>query len=290
MKIVPITIFANFRIDTEERFIRFSDSLDSIKNLDVKEWIINIRGPYREQAIDILNQEVKEGLHIYDLSSKCGWFHDSRIMLEKITSPYVLFWVEDHIKQCSNLQFHEVINELYINNIDYMEYSWWSVAVLDGYNNIQLKEGKSFYYCDYGKKENSIRQKNYLKSHNKMVYIICATSIFSLKLFSKILKSNHPYLKRWPKNTPFDFEKRGDDISFLPVKIATPKFEIFAPIDDDNLYKGSCLISRNLYPNRVTRDDLLKVRNQKDDIKYTSNKYSFISKLKNIVRRLKYHI
>lgn len=290
MKKVPITIFANFRIDTEERYIRLVDSLNSLKNLDIKEWIVNIRGSYRSHVVDILKQEIKEGLHIYDLNSKYGWFHDSRVMLEKISSPYVLFWIEDHIRQCSDHQFSKIVNELSANNIDYMEYSWWAREVLDGFNNIHLSESDSYYYCEYSKKENSTRQKNYLKSHEKMVYIISVTSIFSFKLFSKILKSNHPYLRRWPKNTPFDFEKRGDDLSFLPIKIAIPKFEIFAPIDDDNLYKGSSLISRNLYPNRISREDLLHIRDQQDFIKNTVGKYRLIRKIKNVFARLKYHI
>ena len=37
-------------------------------------------------------------------------------------------------------------------------------------------------------------------------YIISAVSIFSSKLFKKIILSNHPLLKRWSKETPFDFE------------------------------------------------------------------------------------
>ena len=85
--------------------------------------------------------------------------------------------------------------------------------------------------------------------------------IFHKNLFSRILHSKKPYLRRWPKITPFDFEKRWDDTWILPILIGVPKFEMFAPIDDDNQYPGSSLFSRGLYPIRISRDALQKSQN-----------------------------
>ena len=44
------TVFANFFIDTEERFLRLKDSFFSFSSADIHEWIINIRGEYKENV------------------------------------------------------------------------------------------------------------------------------------------------------------------------------------------------------------------------------------------------
>ena len=112
----------------------------------------------------------------------------------------------------------------------------------------------------------------------------------------KIINSSHPILKRWPKSTPFNFEKNYFDTFVLPYKLGVPKFELFAAIDDDNLYRGSSLIKRGLYPSRVGRDELLQLRSDdmKNDIKFIAVKKipsSFIfRKLINFWNRILYTI
>ena len=106
--------------------------------------------------------------------------------------------------------------------------------------------------------------------------------------------SKRPYLRRWSKYTPFDFEKRSSDTWVLPLKFGIPKFEMFSSIDDDNKYPGSSLISRNLYPVRISRSQLNKREKQTLNtnfqiFKKIIRKILFFSWLQNLVKRITYH-
>ena len=78
--------------------------------------------------------------------------------------------------------------------------------------------------------------------------------IFSVNLFKKIIKKGPPILRNYPKNTPFDFEKGQEEIGWLPINYAVPKFELFASIDDG--IENYSLQARGLYPQRVLRQKL----------------------------------
>ena len=76
-----LVIFANFRIDNKERFLRMQDSFFSFKDISAEKWVINIRGSYKEQATNFLHEHLQNKLYHYDIESKKGWFHDPRAML-----------------------------------------------------------------------------------------------------------------------------------------------------------------------------------------------------------------
>ena len=85
-------------------------------------------------------------------------------------------------------------------------------------------------------------------------YIIGCTAFFSRELFKRILISDDERQAiKWPKETPFDFEKSSYDRHWLPIRTGVPKKELFASIDDDSIAPGSSLISRGLYPVREPR-------------------------------------
>ena len=92
---------------------------------------------------------------------------------------------------------------------------------------------------------------------------ISAVSISTNMFFKKIVTSNHPKLKRWPRETPFDFEKRSSDFEFFPFVLSFPKFELFANIDDNHGTVGYSLIDRGLYENRMTRDEIKSIEFRK---------------------------
>ena len=107
------------------------------------------------------------------------------------------------------------------------------------------------------------------------VFIIAACSIFKNELFRRIVLADDPVQKRWPKETPFDFEKKPTDVHWRPLRVALPRQEIFASIDDDHVHPGSCLISRNLYPCRERRQTYAISNKSSDQIQ----KKSLLSKL-----------
>ena len=102
---VSLTIFANFKIDNEERYLRMKDSFISFKDISAEKWVINIRGSYKSDTFDFLEEHLGEKLYHYDLQSSNGWFHDTRVMLKDINCKHVIighserrkYYFEDHI-------------------------------------------------------------------------------------------------------------------------------------------------------------------------------------------------
>jgi hypothetical protein len=94
----------------------------------------------------------------------------------------------------------------------------------------------------------------------------------------------------------FDFEKKWDDIYILPIQYGVPKFELFATIDDDNRYPGSSLISRGLYPERLTREEMLAIRdntarkNAIFGLRRFLRKFSILKNIYIFLKRISYHL
>jgi hypothetical protein len=247
--VTSLTIFTNFRINDEERFQRMKDSFNSIKEINAAKWIINVRGDYRDETSSFLKNNLKNLVEIHNLESKKGWFYDTKILLDNIKTDYILYWTEDHINLASINDFNSILQELELTNTDYMFTSWFIFDKMTNvYKNINMTQMKFIDVFDLDK----ILAKKIKKTHPHH-YIISLQGIFKTTLFKKIVNSKHPYLRRWPKETPFDLEKKITDIEFLPFKTAIPKYELFAPIDDDMCGYPCSLQTRGLYPKRELR-------------------------------------
>ena len=114
-------------------------------------------------------------------------------------------------------------------------------------------------------------------------FIIGAPSIFSKKLFSSLLKRK-PFLRRYNKFTPFDFEKRIQDTSWLPFLKGLPLKELFACIDDDHNQLNYSLINRGFLKIKTNR----KQYNDYINEKFADNKK--ISIIKKLIDRVKNQI
>ena len=256
MKTQSLTIFANFRIDNEERYQRMKDSFLSFKDISAEKWVINIRGAYREETLNFLKKHLRSKLCYYEMESKKGWFHDTRIMLKDINSDFVFFWIEDHINMVDISKYDEILDEMQENECEHLAYSWWHNKYKKKFSSLEKKESASLNIYEMNKENIKTIEKNI--SH--YFYIISAVSITSSRLFKKIISSDHPRLKRWPKETPFDFEKRSTDMEFVPFNHAISKFELFASIDDNHgTGERYSLIDRGLYPNRMTREKIVNL-------------------------------
>jgi hypothetical protein len=102
-------------------------------------------------------------------------------------------------------------------------------------------------------------------------YVISSVCIFEKNFFLKVLFSKKPYLKRWPRHLPFDFEKKTVDKISSNILLAVPHKELFAVIDDDHENPGYSLISRKKYPNRISRNDLKKLEFENKKQSYVLN-------------------
>ncbi len=294
---MSFTIFSNFRINSEENFIRMKDSYNSFKNADIKEWIINFRGSYKLEAMKFLEDELGEKLTKFELNSNKGWFYDTKKIYNYISTDYLLYWIEDHYCICDSNKLNSVVSEMKKNNLDYLGYSWFGLGTfLDEFKDINKNDSTNIQFFKYNHNSNNLRQKHSFSISGHESNIISLAGIFSREMFRKILFCRRPYLRRWPKETPFDFEKKSRDTYILPIIYGIPKYELFSNIDDDNLILGSSLISRNMYPKRIIREKLIADR---EDFKTTDrfillkkyiNKIPLGIKALHFLKRLSYHL
>lgn len=283
MKNPSLTVFSNFRINDKERLIRLKDSFYSFKDICAEKWVINIRGKLKENTKSFLKNELKEKAIITFYESGKGWFNDSRFLTKNINTDFVMIWIEDHKNMVNIDTYKGIFKQMQISNSDYMNYTWWFLGkVYKMYSNIQKEDFGDIETFDLTYKINKK-----LRLDNRKPYIISLPSFFSKKLFFKILKKNDPKFRRWPKETPFDFEKKHHDTHWLPLRMSIPKFELFACLDDDNSVDGYSLQSRGLYPKREIRKDVLK---SKKSFLYQFMIFFIPNKVLNILKRITYHI
>lgn len=283
MKAPTLTIFANFRINDEERFIRMKDSFMSFSNISAQKWIINVRGVHKLNTIFFLREHLGEKLSPHILESGRGWFHDSRQLISEINTDFVLVWIEDHINLKDVAIYTNILEEMAKSGSEYLNYTWWFLGHLpkayDGISKTEYKHIDSFVL-------NKDNAKN-LTILGRRQYLISMPSIFSTRLFKKIINKNDPKFRRWPKETPFDFEKTGTDYHWLPINMAISKTELFACIDDDNGVPGYSLQSRELYPKRITRINSKPV---KRNVFFAIISRLIPLSLKTYIKRCTYHI
>lgn len=292
---MTLTIFSNFRIDSKERLIRMKDSFHSFKNHKINQWVINVRGKYKLSAIKFLDEQLDKKLHASSIETGNGWFFDTKIISKKISNDYILYWVEDHICICGKKEFNNIIDEIKKFNIEYLPYTFFGNGLLlNQFKNIKKNETEYLFFFKHSKLTYKIQCKNTKPIIGVNPHILGLVGIFKKEKFLEILNSNKLFLRRYPKDTPFDFEKSSNDTWVLPFKIGIPKFEMFASIDDDNRYNGSSLVSRGLYPKRVGRFQPIQKESQK--LKFTLyifkkivKKILFFSWLQNLVKRISYH-
>ena len=274
-----LSIFANFKIDSKERLLRMRDSFDSFCDEDVGKWVVNIRGPLKEEAGEFLRNRLGEKLELFELESKKGWFYDSRKMLKYIDSDYILFWVEDHLNINPKINIiKKITQEMKENNVDSLWYTFFPYMK----NYINVKKKREEYISWFDLNENSL-----VKIHNLKpdLFLISCASILKQSLFKKIIQSNDRRVAvKWPKETPFNFEKSSKDIHWLPFRCGILNNELFVSIDDDTPEPGYSLISRGLYPERLSRSEVGMQGNVKT---LGNNKRIFTKKrIKNIIQML----
>jgi hypothetical protein len=257
-----LAIFANFFIDNEERYLRMCDSFYSFCDIKPKQWVVNVRGGYSEQVVQFFRAKITNNLSITCKDSKSDWLRDSRVMAKKINTDLVMFWIEDHICQVSPELLARVLNEFYHSAADQLLYSWWNTSNKKVFDVIGCEQGE--YINLYNMNTGSIKKIE--KFIGKYFYIVSAVSVMRKEFFIYILSSHKPYLKRYPRYTPFNFEKRSSDKIVNNILYAFPRIELFVSIDDDQGNEKYSLISRGEYPDRMLRNQMIKLEYPKGRI------------------------
>ena len=229
------------------------DSFQSFRGASPEEWRINIRGRLKSCAAAYLTAELGESVKLFFLESKRGWLYDSYSFMYDVDCDYIFFWIEDHICLVDPSELRFAVKEMLLFNVDQLFYSWF----LDRYRlGFQIIEPSAIgRHLTAWNVDSSVAEK-IAAFIQEDFYIIWATCVMSKNKFLSVLKSRKPYLKRWPRYLPFDFEKKPSDHIFSTLNCAFPKKELFAAIDDDHGQLGYSLISRGLYPCRIGRHEL----------------------------------
>ena len=276
-----ITVIGNLFINSKEKLAHFKDSFLSIHFMSTN-WVINIRGEYREEAFLFIRPLLKDALVEFSLlDDQRGWAANLLDMMPSVLYDYVLLWNEDHVNLLTPEDSLQLIGDLYIQDTDCLEYTWWP-AYQDGQVFVSVPKSEGVFFDTF-----SVTKEAWVASlqPNNTFYLLGMPSIFKKTLILKLLNED---LHKWPwfvsrcirksvylglfflipsaritifhkinslifkdklprfsKLTPFNLEKEGHRTDYLPLNIGMPKQEIFACIDDDLGFPGYKLTSRN---------------------------------------------
>lgn len=261
----------------KDSYLSFSDVSDN--------WLVNIRGELREEALDFLASRLGDKMIRFDLlDEKRGWYANSLDMLKKAKHDYVFLWLEDHINLVPQESYQDIISEMKKSSVDYLMYSWWmdgasrtpfELETLESGQNIdvvklnktnwkkRLKQGhqghlvsllgifKKKFLIDILEMENGFKFPRWITTNMFRLMIILSRLGVKFnhgQLFDRINAVLGGRLLRNPKDRPFEFERAPYRLDALPIIMGLSKRELFTCIDDDLSLEGSQLIKRGLYP------------------------------------------
>ncbi len=272
-----LTVFANFCIDSEERFLRLKDSFFSFSKGNIDNWVINIRGDLKERVKIFLTANINTNIDIFFHESENGWCADTLNLIPYIRNKVIFFWIEDHICVKDINYFNNVVDQIYKYNIDYLLYSFFHkgklIASTKFIDHVSLNY---FCYFDYNEINYNKLDLWYKKENIAHNYLISAASFISLDLFKKNISISSKKYK-YNRKLSFNFERSFFEKEILPFRNAVLNEELFVSIDDDHGEKGYCLISRGQYPNRISRNKMLDIRHKNYKI-YTLGLFSKVKK------------
>ena len=256
-----VVVFSNLRISSVERLGFMKKSLKPLKDIKFRKWYINIRGEFKDVAATFLTESLGDRLILTNIESKSGWFKDTQKLFEEVEGQYIFYWIEDHVLQIDPKLLVKIFKDMSKYSVDYLHYSFYGFGShYKEFSSINDKEVYQYFdVINYTKEMNLMRQDCAVSLYKKKAYIVSLVGIFSNDLFKKVLHERPFFrLRRWPKETPFDFEQSPDDLWILPIRMAIPKFEISCSIDDDNCIPESSLMARKLFEANISRQSLLQ--------------------------------
>lgn len=279
-----LSILANFKIDSKEKLLHLKKSFYSFDTIS-DNWVINIRGKYKKDAINFLKSKLRNKLILFELlDDSKGWSKNTLQMLTSVKHNYVLLWNEDHCNIVKQEKYSHILGEMQREKTDYLLYSWWDFGnSRKAFDFVDFQRGK---FIDSILLTKEIWDKVRESGHN--YYVVSLIGIFSKSFLEKLLvKDTHyfPYhittkllwllgifqslgfnieekkrfefinkiffykLRKYPEETPFNLEMEPYRNDILPFKLGIPKEELFVCIDDNHGYDNYSLIQRGIYPN-----------------------------------------
>ncbi|MBU2509430.1 SIS domain-containing protein [Patescibacteria group bacterium] len=306
-----LTVFANIRINDPERLQHMKDSFYSFRSIS-DNWVINVRGSQRQQAVDFLKKELGNQITLFELlDDKRGWIQNTLKMLPSVKYDYMLVWNEDHICLAEPDEIKGVVNEMKDHNVVYLPYTWWFFGKIKKglealpFNHARFIDHVTLSSDDWKKatdkgypyglialcgifKVTFFKQLMLLDKYKLPLFLTTnfyrfatvlnkiGISFNQRKAFNTVNKLLFHKLRRYSKETPFDLEKDRSRTEILPLKVAWPKKELFACIDDElkcDGVSGYQLIKRGLYPKPSTPQSKLLKTSEINEIFEKNNDY-----------------
>jgi hypothetical protein len=280
-----LTILANLRINSPEKLESLKNSFLSFNTIS-DNWVINVRGEFRDDAIIFLKKQLGDKLVLFNLLDESrGWIKNVQDMMGAVKSPYLFLWNEEQVNIAPQSVYKDIVKEMAETNSDYLMYSWW----LDG------KSREHINILPQIKKTNIDVVDLTVKSWKRVIgigghpyFVVSLIAIYKKEFFQRIMEIDSRWMlpvgtrkniyriesmlirfglpikagdffwfvnrltgyriSHWPSGPPFNIEKHKERFDVLPFRMALPKQELFVCIDDDLDMPGYQLIKRGLYP------------------------------------------
>lgn len=303
-----VTALCNIYLNSEIKFMLFKETFPLVYSIS-DNWLVYIRGKYREQASDFIKNNFPNYHSNCILFSNLydnDWAKSTREMMQRTKYDYIYIYIEDHFLLKSIDHFSDVIADMISNEIDTFSYSFFNVGM--HINSVELL------YPDYNEHFVTFKiEKNnidFLEKEYEGLFPFSLVSVSKKEFFLKILNIERKKLIMIPGKIqarlsigrrrflkinkivgkfgirtvsftpacPFNLEKviYECDASILPIKVGVLKEEVFANYDADLGYRNFCLIKRGLYP-KVFKADDQSVAIMDDQLKkYTLSKYEIV--------------
>ena len=181
-----LTVFGNLKIDSHSRLEHMKDSFLSFESAS-DNWLINVRGVFRDEAIAFLREHLGDRLNLFTLlDDSRGWMTNSLDMLREAKHDYIFVWNEDHINITSVERMEHIMSEMEKHKVDYLLYSWWMFGrARDAFdrvaNDIELKHDSTISYLTLTEKSwNKVREAGY------PYYLISMCGIFHRDFLRKM--------------------------------------------------------------------------------------------------------
>jgi hypothetical protein len=241
-----ITILANLLVNDaikEKRFLRLIETLCKDEFFDFSIRLRGNRAEELEEKISILLKEKKSLFKIRIGENVKNWKLNSFIQTFDFKNEYFLLLNEDHFPNTELEILREYLQQCVQANIEVSGISFYpSYKKLVNYLANSFDQDRKILIQGYLTSKEWKRVPKEAKN-----YPISLLGMYKKDFLRKLLKSRKPFWRRYPFNSPFDFEQSGTSAWIFPFSFALPTVEIFACIDDDCGIDAYSLISRGVY-------------------------------------------
>lgn len=194
------TALCNIFLNSEEKLNVFKETFPCVF-LVSDNWLIYIRGKFREQATDFVKTIAGNNIDhciFFNGLDNTNWGKNTLKMLEQAKYPTLFIYIEDHLLINSLEYFKNSIADMENNSIDFFLYSFFGQS-LNTNNTEIIRPYYTDYFVTFDLNKNNLKS---FKSYFPQAYTFSLPSVVSLRYFKNILQ----YEKFTQLQIPFFFQ------------------------------------------------------------------------------------